>query len=146
MAYMPAAAAAVIRADLAAAFPKGEGWKFSVRKDQGSVTVSILAAPVRFEAWDVDAYAGPDSAKPRTTSEAMERDARVAMTNSDVNRFWFKEHHPPTSAAVFEKVLDIILKEHWDHSDSQIDYFNCAFYAYLGVGVWGKPCVYTGKP
>lgn len=146
MAYMSAADAAIIRADLAAAFPKGKGWKFSVRKGQGSVSVNILAAPVRFEAWDWDSYAPDSSNIPRSAYHAKCDKRRRPVTLEDVNHYWFKDHHPGRSAAVFRKALRIIMRKHWDKSDTQSDYFNCAFYVNFGVGDTGKPCVYTGKP
>lgn len=36
------------------------------------------------------------------------------------------------------KANEILSRDHWDESQIQIDYFNCAFYKYLNVGKWDK--------
>ena len=50
------------------------------------------------------------------------------MASEDVNHYWFKDNHPKKTADAFGKILAIILKEHWDKSDIQSDYFHCTFY------------------
>jgi len=34
---------------------------------------------------------------------------------------------------------------YFDHSDSQTDYFHCAYYYYCNVGAWDKPYVLTNN-
>ena len=40
---------------------------------------------------------------------------------------------------LFQAIHEIILKYHWDESDSMTDYFHCAFYYNLHIGKWDKP-------
>lgn len=41
------------------------------------------------------------------------------------------------------EINDIIKKYHWDKSDSQSDYFHCAFYYHIHIGKWDKDFVCT---
>ena len=36
------------------------------------------------------------------------------------------------------------LKDHWDESDVQTDYFHCNFYLNMAIGKWDKPYKQTG--
>lgn len=147
MAYMSKDAAAVIRANLAEAFPKNDGWKLSTRITSGhlGIAATFLQSPVKLEAWNWDHCARLHD-MPNTAQEAAARNMRRPMAAESVNRFWYQEHHPKESADIFAKALKVIMRDHWDESDSQRDYFHCAFYIELDVGSYGKPCVYTGKP
>lgn len=39
---------------------------------------------------------------------------------------------------VMVKVTEILSREHWDESDSQSDYFHCAFYRHIEIGRWNR--------
>lgn len=144
MAYMSTEQAAKIRAELKAAFPLKDGWKFSVSKCAGSlgIDVYIMAAPHEFACWDFDHYTTDETA-PRTASEAKARNMRKGTDQAQVNHYYIAESWVPESAAILQKVSDIIHRDHWDKSDSQSDYFHCAFYVHMGIGQWGNPCKNT---
>jgi hypothetical protein len=44
---------------------------------------------------------------------------------------------------VLLKAKAIGLKDHWDESDVQTDYFHCNFYFHLNIGKWDKPFINT---
>ncbi len=132
MAYITAKEVAVIRADLKDAF---RGWKFKVCLDSGhlGVRVHFMSGPVPLYAYGpVDGWRNP-----------CHRDASMAMKCHQINHFYIKENHPEETALILNHVHAIITKEHWDETDSQIDYFNCAFYVHMEVGTWQKPYVCT---
>lgn len=144
MAYMSTEHAARIRADLKAAFPAADGWKLSVAKSSGSlgIDVTILAGPVDFMAYDYDPYAH-DGDTPRSASHAQAMGRVKAQTEGGINHYHFRDHYTPETVAVLEKLIGIVLKEHWDKSDIQSDYFNCAFYPHFAIGTWRNPYVKT---
>ena len=90
--------------------------KFGVsRRDYLSVSVTIKAAPFRF-------------------------------TNEDYSQL--NEYHPEfyENREKFEQILAIVKGQDWyDRSDSQVDYFDTAYYFSINQGAWDKPFVYTGK-
>jgi hypothetical protein len=57
-----------------------------------------------------------------------------------INQYYIKDSEKLTDEGkvFFQKVDDIITKRHYDHSDSQIDYFNTNFYYTMSVGKWNK--------
>ena len=140
MAYISAAEVATIRADLKAAFPPAKGWKFAVRLSSGhlGVDVSLLAGPVALMGYHFDPYAR-DADTPRTSSEAKHRDAVKAQTSGGINHYHFRDQYTPDTVEILESVIGITLKTHWDKSDIQSDYFNCAFYPHFEIGTYAKP-------
>lgn len=123
MAYISADEVKVIRDDLKAAFPLKSGWRFSVRREHhSSVMVVVMAAPKRMVSADGIALGGQGT--------------------FDVNPYWYQEQYDAESQKTLKKILDIIKKNWWDESDSQIDYFCTAFYFSLAFGRWDKNCKY----
>ena len=47
-------------------------------------------------------------------------------------------HLTPEAGRVFNKVVEIMRRDHWDHSDAQIDYFSTNFYLGITVGKWNR--------
>ena len=116
MGYITTEAVKVIRNNIKKAFPAKDGWKFSVlRKDSSEVNVSIMSAPSEygFEGYE------------------------------QVNHFYIDENFAdkPKQAKALNQLHDIIKENHWDKSDSQSDYFHCAFYISINIGKWNKDCV-----
>ncbi len=119
MAYISADTVKRFRNEIKAAFPTSAGWKWSVTgKDHTKVIARLMAYPAGYnfpEYVDINYY---------------------YIERSDLGE---KEK------AVMTKVKEILFSEHWDESDPQIDYFNCAYYVTLGIGRWDKPAVVTPK-
>lgn len=103
-----------VRENLKKAFPKKDGWKFSIC---GGNTSSLDVTIVEF----------PDNLN-------FPEDDYVL-----VNHYWLHEHWEKPEADVLTKIKDICLEKHWDESRAEIDYFNCAFYFHLQIGEWNKP-------
>jgi len=127
MAYISAENVKAIRLNLKKEF--GKKIKFSVRKTSGglSVDVDILASSI-----------------PEFT-ELMEAEAADELS---VNHFYIKDHYAdrPVVRDTLSRVYEIIRnaeggKQWFDKSDSQSDYFHCAFYVHMGIGQWDKPYV-----
>ena len=116
MAYISAEEVKVIRNTLKATFPISSGWKFSVRgRDHSSVTVTVLQAPI-----------------------FMLADEDFDITNVDVNQYYIEDHFTGDVKTVLLMIKSIITRTHWDKSDIQTDYFNCAFYYNMKIGTWEK--------
>jgi len=61
-------------------------------------------------------------------------------TNESVNHYHFQNtNFTDYGKKLFQAIHEIILKYHWDESDSMTDYFHCAFYYNLHIGKWDKP-------
>jgi hypothetical protein len=124
MAYITADDVAAIRKELKATFPK---WKFSVRKESGSlsVAVTILKGTCSFE----DNF-------------------QNGRRHCQVNQYWIKDHWTDKEEAlVLEKINEIMhnapgradaSRKFFDHSDAMTDYFHTAFYTHLSIGAWDK--------
>jgi hypothetical protein len=115
MAYVSDEKMKQVREDLKKALP---GWKFSVTKHHhSSVCVAVMAGPLEMNEQgeaQINHYHIESSVKHYEIPQAEE---------------WVK---------VLEKIRDIVLVGHWDESDSQTDYFNCAFYYDINIGKWDK--------
>jgi hypothetical protein len=116
--------AATIRSSLKAELP---AWKFSVTYKSYSGGSSI----------DVRLMGGPE--------EVLEGGAGGAQLNQYMLRSEYQESRQnngcvltPKGWEVMSKANEIAHREHWDKSDAQTDYFNCAFYLHLGIGKWDK--------
>lgn len=60
----------------------------------------------------------------------------------NVNEFWIEEHYAndPRARDFLLELKDAMLgDDYYDHSDSQIDYFNCSHYIDICAGRWNKP-------
>lgn len=59
--------------------------------------------------------------------------------HTDINRYWYETNFDdPAMKSFFKQIFAIMLEKHWDESDSMTDYFHCAYYADLKIGVWDK--------
>ncbi|QGH74995.1 hypothetical protein MAL1_00249 [Bacteriophage DSS3_MAL1] len=139
MAYITTEQVADIRARLKEAFPVKDGWKLSVRRrDAMAVDVLFMAGPHTFKAWDYDPYShDPDA--PKSSQHAQAMGAIAEVTEGGVNQYYIADNWTPESAKILQKAYDIIARDHWDESDSQSDYFHCAYYISMGIGRWDKP-------
>lgn len=58
----------------------------------------------------------------------------------DVNVYWFKEHFTGIAKEVLMVMNDALHSAgYYNHTDAQIDYFNCAYYVSISVGKYKKP-------
>lgn len=64
-----------------------------------------------------------------------------------VNVYHVDSNHSGIAKDFLNEVLDTIKKagEWYDESNSQIDYFNTAFYIDINIGRWDKPYVHNKK-
>jgi hypothetical protein len=59
--------------------------------------------------------------------------------NISVNQYYLDSSFSGIALEYLEKAKAIMHVDHFDHSDIQSDYFNCAFYVNMQVGRWNKP-------
>ena len=118
MAYVSTEMSKAVRAALKSKF---KGMKFSVRKNAHSskIYIAILESSIDLS----DDLAGDSYA--------------------EINHYWLDNFK---HADIYKEVLAEVHKAaasvgsaYYDHSDSQSDYFNCAYYYSLSVGEWDKP-------
>jgi ABC-type nitrate/sulfonate/bicarbonate transport system substrate-binding protein len=64
-----------------------------------------------------------------------------------VNIYWIDDNHTGKAKDFLNEVLREIKRagEWYDESDSQIDYFNTAFYISINIGRWDKPYKLNNK-
>lgn len=116
MAYISASEVKRIREALKMAFPD---FKFSVRKlhSGSSVQVKIVSGPIDLRD---DCYHGKG--------------------HGQLNQYRLDYYE---NTGFYEAIQHIIknapLRKHYDESDAQTDYFNCAYYYRIHIGEWDKP-------
>jgi hypothetical protein len=60
-------------------------------------------------------------------------------TECQVNHYYISSNFSGKACKVLEAIYAGLLEKHWDHSDIQADYFNCAYYININIGRWDKP-------
>jgi hypothetical protein len=58
--------------------------------------------------------------------------------NISVNQYYLDSSFDGIALEYLEKAKAIMHVDHYDHSDIQSDYFNCAYYVNISVGRWNK--------
>lgn len=58
-----------------------------------------------------------------------------------VNHYYIDTQWSGEAATILKKINECMHTGHWDESDSQSDYFHCAFYVQINIGSWDKPYV-----
>lgn len=56
-----------------------------------------------------------------------------------VNQYYLDSSFSGIALEYLEKAKAIMYADHWDKSDIQSDYFNCAYYVNMNIGRWNKP-------
>ena len=127
MAYISTEKVAKMRANLKKEFPAKDGWKFSVRKMHHSeIAVAIVRGPITFKQYTDDL--------PVYHRDGTKRRAFEEMSKGSVNIYHIDQQHPSSTAKVLNRILEIISEDHYDESDAQTDYFNCAYYRDIRIG------------
>jgi len=77
----------------------------------------------------------------RHTPEEIERHTKALRMNQgmSVNHYWLSDAFDGIALEYLEKAKAILMVDHWDKSDIQSDYFNCAYYINMDIGSWDKP-------
>lgn len=57
----------------------------------------------------------------------------------NVNQYYLEDCFSGKALEYLQKANAIMHADHYDHSDIQSDYFNCAYYVNINVGRWNKP-------
>lgn len=105
--------AATIRASLKAELPE---YKFSVTCDGNSIYVAFISGPIEL------VYGG--------------------HRRQDINPYHFSElPYTYKGQKVVQKAHEILMREHWNESRPEIDYFSVAFYPHLSIGKWNRDYV-----
>ena len=116
MAYISATEVKRIREALKMAFPD---FKFSVRKQDGGLSVGV------------DIVSGPID---------LSDDCSHGNGYAQLNHFYLGNYvHTDFYKAIQNIVKNAPERKHYDNSDSQTDYFDCAYYYHIHIGAWNKP-------
>ncbi len=118
---------------------KEYGMKTSVSgTNSSSLKVRILSGKIDFVQNRLDMLEGD-----MRYSEEEKANHRLYLTKFNsgiqVNHYWLDTSFSGVALEYLEKVKAIMSVEHWDHSDIQSDYFNCAYYMNIDIGKWDKP-------
>ena len=118
--------AATVRESLKRELPN---WKFSVRVESYSGGSSIHLSLMQ----------GKEEVLVGGTGYAQLN--QYTFGNKGLNTYPWNNGAQLTPAGweVMAEATKILGREHWDKSDAQIDYFNCAFYMHIEIGQWNKP-------
>lgn len=55
-----------------------------------------------------------------------------------INHYYLDTQFSGKALEYLQKAKQIMYVDHWDESDSQSDYFHCAYYVDMKVGKWNK--------
>jgi hypothetical protein len=118
---------------------KEYGMKTSVSgTNSSSLKVRILSGKIDFVQNRLDMLEGD-----MRYSEEEKANHRLYLTKFNsgiqVNHYWLDTSFSGLALEYLEKVKAIMSVDHWDKSDIQSDYFNCAYYMNIDIGKWDKP-------
>jgi hypothetical protein len=116
--------AKTVRENLKAELPQ---WKFSVRVDNHiAISLSLMSGPYQvLESGDGYAELNPYTFLNNYGYGREEKQSNGAQ----LTFFGFN---------AMDDATKILAREHWDKSDTQTDYFCCAFYMHVNIGRWDK--------
>lgn len=60
-----------------------------------------------------------------------------------VNHYCIEKQFSGIALDFMLELLEIMKIGHYDHSDAMVDYFNCAWYIEMNIGLWNKPYILT---
>ena len=135
MAYMNQEKKAVISAALKLA-TAGTGLKYSLRvRSHMTIEMTIKSGPIDFIG---------DSNRTVARQPGGFRNGSASVGNMSINQYWFHDHFTPGVQVVISKIVDALHSAgHYDRSDAQTDYFDCAYYIDIQIGSWDKPYILT---
>lgn len=62
----------------------------------------------------------------------------------DINPYWYEEHYTGKSKKFFSELFPALYSaDYYDNTNSQIDYFDTAYYVDVNVGNWNNPYTIT---
>lgn len=120
---------------------KEYGMKTSVSgTNSSSLNVRITSGKIDFVQNRLDMLEGD-----MRYSEEEKANHRLYLTKFNsgmqVNHYWLDTAFSGVALEYLEKVKAIMSVDHYDNSDIQSDYFECAFYINIDIGTWDKPYV-----
>jgi hypothetical protein len=121
------------------ALNKEYGMKTTVSgTNSSSLKVRIISGKIDFVQNRLDMLEGD-----MRYSEEEKANHRLYLTKFNsgmqVNHYWLDTSFSGIALEYLEKVKAIMSVDHWDKSDIQSDYFNCAYYMNIDIGKWDKP-------
>lgn len=132
MAYMSQEKKQEINASLKKVMPKSWNWSLSV-SHHSTIVLTIQSAPVDLcTEWQENV----NRRRMQENDQCLNRPSYVQVNP------YYPENQFDESLPVIEAALACLYEGHWDHSDSQTDYFHCAWYVNVNLGRWNKPFQY----
>lgn len=122
---------------------KEYGMKTSVSgTNSSSLKVRILSGKIDFIQNRIDMLTNDNR---YTEAEKAHNIKYMTEFNSgiQVNHYWLDTVFSGIALEYLEKLKAIMSVDHWDKSDIQSDYFNCAYFMNIDIGTWDKPYVVT---
>lgn len=137
MAHMSQETKAKIAAELKKVMPKG--WKYTLGVNHHStIVLNIMKAPV--DLIKIINESNAEHAQMRGEAPYEVKDS-VQMNTHYLSKP-FKNY--PELEKLFKQIQDTLYgADYFDHSDSMVDYFHCAYYVDVNIGKWNKPFEYV---
>lgn len=107
-----------------------KGVKLSVVTTHSTIDIAVMSAPAALVGAQIvrgNATFGTDSVRPFDGEYSVQK------------RYSEDRNLTEYGKEVFAVIAAVVDAHHWDKSDVQSDYFNCAFYYHYKVGKYGKP-------
>lgn len=130
-------------------------WKFSVtikgNSYYDSITVALMEGPEQVVEGFHEYVFGTGGLKRYYTDTkafpgyAQLNHYQLQSRVDDPKRLSNGEYLTPKGWEVMKAATDILLAEHWDKSEVQVDYFSCNFYPHIHIGKWDKPYQVRGS-
>lgn len=135
MAYMDQVKKAKIAAALKKVMPSG--WKYSLAvRHHSSIVLTIKEAPVDL----IKMINAKNKAKADLRGDVFYE----CKDNVPLNQLYLENSFEGDVLKVLEAAKAALYSaDYYDRSDSQTDYFDCAYYVDMQIGKWNKPFVYN---
>jgi hypothetical protein len=123
-----------IAAELKKIMPKG--WKYTLGVHHNStIVLNIMKAPV-----DLIAMANNHNVE---FAARRGEQPYVIKDHYQANPYYPQNSFEGETLELMQKVNAVLYGcDYFDHSESQVDYYHCAYYVNINIGKWNKPFEY----
>lgn len=135
MAYMSQESKKLIAARLKTVMPKD--WKYSLKvRNHSEIVLTVRQAPV-------DLIAMLNEKNKEEAARKGNDFYHISGNHCQLNQHYLENAFSDEAVlAILQRAKAVLYSaDYFDDSDSQTDYFNCAYYVSMQVGEWNKPFV-----
>jgi hypothetical protein len=106
-------------------------------QNHSSICLNVKSGPIDF----VENYIVTDQNLPYAKHMSEDQVTYIRKNKAlDVNPYWYQDHFTGDAKEFIKEALGALYgADYYDNTDSQIDYFDTAYYVHMNIGKWNKP-------